>query len=1556
MLKKLHRKLLKMFALVALLLSVNATWGQVNENFNTVSGTGGNSGGWSGSIASNTLGTFGDWTSATSYKGDKCVKLGSSSIKGTITTPAIGLTGTATLTFRAGAWDGNTEQTDLVLTVTGTNTTLSAATVVMTKGSFSSYTVTISNCTAASKVTFAGKNASNSRFFLDDVVISQNSTTPTLSATSTSLTGFTYVVGNGPSDSQTFSISGSNFTTATGNLSVGGATNYEVSLSQNSDYAASISVPYTGSAISNKTIYTRLKSGLSINTYNGETITISGGGVATPYPTVTVSGSVLTNNVAPIASNVTVTGTYMVGQLLSGTFTYTDADNDAQGTSTYKWYRANDINGASAAAITNATAANYTLVNADAGKFIRLGVTPVAATGTSPGVEKFSEWSGSVAAPTLTTTPASLSGFTYSLGTGPSTSQSFSLSGTYLTGAGNIIVSAPSNYQVSLNDIDFTSSVNVPYTSATLSPATVYVRLKSGLSQGSYNGTTISISGGGATKTVALSGTVTQAVAVNDECATAITLTLNDAPKSGTRLNATQSISGTPSCGGTAEDDVWYKFTTSIAGEYKITFAPSGDIDGVIDLRSGVCNNTVNVACEDHTAGGVNEVMVISLPASTTYYVRVYDWWDASLIPSNNNFTIAVSSPKPTLTATQTSIAFGNQAFGTTSPTQNFSLSGILLSNAPGNVNIVSANTSFQVSLNGSSWSNNINVPYSASTLANTTIYVRYIPSDFGNVTASLSITGGEATTSVQLTGTGTIVAPIATDATVTSTSGFTANWNAVPGATGYKLDVATTNDFNLGSTSSSTEGFVGGNAPSGWTFSNLGSPYTSSGNYGAASPSLKFDDDVNKSTVTTTTLSGSATQVSFWIKGQGVSGDSAFLVEGFNGTSWITVQNITAIPSTGTTITYSASTTPALPSNLIQFRFTYTKFIGNVSLDDVAITSTTGPSTYVLPYQDYTVNSTSQIISGLAANTTYYYRVRAINPPSTLTSANSNTIPVTTGKNLVWNTNQWTGGATPRLIDNGTIATAYTTPAAGLNIGNLTVNSGVTVDVPANTTITVGGNLVNNNATGANFIVHDNGALVQTGTGTNTGAVTVLKNANPLYRQDYTMWAAPVENQKLIDFSPATLTNRFYEYKYGTNAQNQNIEGYWSIDPANTFSAAKGYLIRMPNVDGTTGYNAGTATLTFEGKFAGKPNTGNYNITASTAANRFTAVGNPYPSPIGVEEFYLQNSDVLDNGATIFLWRKKNSTTQSSSYAKLTRTMFTANGASTDANGSHTGGQDQEQFFSSGRTFMLAPGQGFIVQTKNGATGTDIKFTNSMRKAAPTTGGQAFLRTAQTPASRMWINIAGPDGGFSQSGIAYLAGATTGIDYGYDGKQLIEQGIVSLYSLAENTALAIQARPEFTTSDVVPMGYNANIAGNFTISIDHTDGLFSTGQNVYLKDKVMGITRNISEKDYTFTTEAGSFEDRFEVVYTTAALGTDNPVLTADNLIVYKNGESVNINAGSTRINAVTVFDIRGRKLYSQQNVNNTETVINGLTVQSQVLIIEVATEKGIVSKKIIF
>ena len=102
------------------------------------------------------------------------------------------------------------------------------------------------------------------------------------------LSDFQYLVGNGPSDSQSYNLSGSNLTPASGFISVTGTAHYEVSLSNS--FSNSVNVPYSFGSLVSTPVYVRLKAGLVAGNYNGETITNAGGGATTQ--TVTCNGNV----------------------------------------------------------------------------------------------------------------------------------------------------------------------------------------------------------------------------------------------------------------------------------------------------------------------------------------------------------------------------------------------------------------------------------------------------------------------------------------------------------------------------------------------------------------------------------------------------------------------------------------------------------------------------------------------------------------------------------------------------------------------------------------------------------------------------------------------------------------------------------------------------------------------------------------------------------------------------------------------------------------------------------------------------------------------------------------------------------------------------------------------------------------------------------------------------------------------------------------------------------------------------------------------------------------
>ncbi len=124
--------------------------------------------------------------------------------------------------------------------------------------------------------------------------------------------------------------------------------------------------------------------------------------------------------------------------------------------------------------------------------------------------------------PLVSTSKTTLTGFTYVENATTSPSQNFTVSGANLTGIpGEISVTAPANFEVSLDNATFANQVVVAYTDSILTATPVYVRLKSGLAAGQYPATgtsTIAIAGSGQSTSVTVSGSVSPAPTGNEPC------------------------------------------------------------------------------------------------------------------------------------------------------------------------------------------------------------------------------------------------------------------------------------------------------------------------------------------------------------------------------------------------------------------------------------------------------------------------------------------------------------------------------------------------------------------------------------------------------------------------------------------------------------------------------------------------------------------------------------------------------------------------------------------------------------------------------------------------------------------------------------------------------------------------------------------------------------------------------------------------------------------------------------------------------------------------------
>ncbi len=127
---------------------------------------------------------------------------------------------------------------------------------------------------------------------------------PAIKASPTTLSPFSYVVNQGPSATQVIVVSGSDLTT---NIMVTAPSEYEVSLTQDGTYGASVSLSPTAGTVTNTTVFLRLKAGLAVGEYNNKQLTLASTGATNII--LTCNGSVVSAQPANHVTLFTITAT-----------------------------------------------------------------------------------------------------------------------------------------------------------------------------------------------------------------------------------------------------------------------------------------------------------------------------------------------------------------------------------------------------------------------------------------------------------------------------------------------------------------------------------------------------------------------------------------------------------------------------------------------------------------------------------------------------------------------------------------------------------------------------------------------------------------------------------------------------------------------------------------------------------------------------------------------------------------------------------------------------------------------------------------------------------------------------------------------------------------------------------------------------------------------------------------------------------------------------------------------------------------------------------------------
>ena len=581
-------------------------------------------------------------------------------------------------------------------------------------------------------------------------------------------------------------------------------------------------------------------------------------------------------------------------------------------------------------------------------------------------------------------------------------------------------------------------------------------------------------------------------------------------------------------------------------------------------------------------------------------------------------------------------------------------------------------------------------------------------------------------------------------------------------------------------------------------------------------------------------------------------------------------------------------------------------------------------------------------------------------------------------------------------------------------NITSSSSHTNLALLIDSNRTFTVNGdNKVENNwyleLNGTLDLLEDS-QLIQT----NTSDLVTSANGKIIRRQEgtnnkywYNYWASPVGATGVTSLSDNNLESNngnnttfnlgMLKKPDGSNfqftslyLQTGKISTYWlytyingvtyydwaQLSPSSQLQPGVGYTQKGTGITGSEQQYL----------FEGKPNNGTIVIPVSDTGGAGSVpatsktdylFGNPYASALDLHKFIDDNIGVIDG--TIQLWQQWSGSSHildeyNGGYAQVNKLgairAYQFVGLEGDTNGNQDGTKIPTRY--------LPVGQGFMTEiVSNG----NVVFNNDQRVFIKEDGangsyesGSVFFRngggqetgenedTAEIPMQKFRLEFNSVDGPSTRRELllGFSDETSDEYDYGYDAIN-VDGNDDDLNLVLDGQAMTMQAYGSITVDKTVPLVLTNSGAYNYTVKLTEEENIPSD-QEIYLRDNLTGEYFNLkSYEPYEFSSEAGEFTDRLEIVFQQQESETLSQIdQTLEDLNMYYalgRKKIVVLNPTNEELKSIEIINMVGQ---SVQRINMFEGSYNeysvpNLNTGTYVVKLTTATNSGITKKIIV-